>query len=545
MKIKIGYIIILSIFPKIVFGQVNLVQNGNFENYKWLPTNYLTFDIDSVLTGWNAPTDGTPDYFYNKIPKIKYDAVGYPIDWSRYMGLPINSEYVLPQNGNGFGGISFLVQKIKSLNHIGTEFLQTQLLQTPKLDHKYRLKIYYRCSKITNSKYGRLGYILTQNELRNKYTTSLDNPYYNRFDPPVKGYTNFSSSNYDTTWQLYDTIITFKDPKNYLTIGGFNIEFHPFTKDTFALFYYFIDNISLHELPIIHGSDTVCINEMVKLYSSYSGPVEWWFNGNLVSTDNIYTFTAIQSGVYFMKTPNDMVSHHLIVVQNTIDEESRVSEICEGENMKVDISDKYKAKWSDGIISNRRIFTDQTKLSVTISDKFCKKDIDIMINKKPLQKFEAPDHLGFCAYDNINYTEVELPEGFTYHWQDKDSSSYRKFTMPGKYVFTFTDTNFCNRKDSIIISDVCAFISWVPNVLAPNGINKDFRPYLEYIERATLVVYNRWGEKIFEESSISPIWDGYSQGKLCQQGVYFYTLEIIPKLNQSPKNLSGKIHLIY
>jgi gliding motility-associated-like protein len=68
------------------------------------------------------------------------------------------------------------------------------------------------------------------------------------------------------------------------------------------------------------------------------------------------------------------------------------------------------------------------------------------------------------------------------------------------------------------------FTLTVPNVFTPNGdgINDKYEiPYLDRYISTELIVYNRYGVRVFEEKNYSSSWDG---GKL-PDGVYFYVLK--------------------
>ncbi|SNS78464.1 gliding motility-associated C-terminal domain-containing protein [Ekhidna lutea] len=60
----------------------------------------------------------------------------------------------------------------------------------------------------------------------------------------------------------------------------------------------------------------------------------------------------------------------------------------------------------------------------------------------------------------------------------------------------------------------------------PSQINDIFLPRIEGVERFRMLIYNKWGELIFESNSKDIGWDGYYQGKLAPSGVYVYKLEI-------------------
>lgn len=73
----------------------------------------------------------------------------------------------------------------------------------------------------------------------------------------------------------------------------------------------------------------------------------------------------------------------------------------------------------------------------------------------------------------------------------------------------------------------------IPNAFSPNGdgVNDVFIPHSKYFNDGTILgdytfsIFNRWGEKIFETSSINEGWDGTYKHADCQQDVYVYILE--------------------
>jgi len=65
---------------------------------------------------------------------------------------------------------------------------------------------------------------------------------------------------------------------------------------------------------------------------------------------------------------------------------------------------------------------------------------------------------------------------------------------------------------------------YVPNAFTPNGdgVNDAFLIYGQGFEDFHLLVFNRWGEKLFETHDRNAGWDGTYRGKLCNPGVYVY-----------------------
>lgn len=63
----------------------------------------------------------------------------------------------------------------------------------------------------------------------------------------------------------------------------------------------------------------------------------------------------------------------------------------------------------------------------------------------------------------------------------------------------------------------------VPNAFRPSGVNRQFRPILKNVDPASylLVIYNRWGQRIFETQNTTEGWDGSYNGRT-EQGIYIY-----------------------
>ncbi len=71
----------------------------------------------------------------------------------------------------------------------------------------------------------------------------------------------------------------------------------------------------------------------------------------------------------------------------------------------------------------------------------------------------------------------------------------------------------------------------VPNVFSPNedGVNDLFALDVMYSVNIELTIFNRWGDIIFTESGLNPIWNGKTKsGALVHDGVYFYKYYITP-----------------
>lgn len=123
-------------------------------------------------------------------------------------------------------------------------------------------------------------------------------------------------------------------------------------------------------------------------------------------------------------------------------------------------------------------------------------------------------------------------------------------SVAGCYAVTALDT-FGNQSvfSNIFCVDNCPEYE-LPNVFTPNGdgINDFLIPFpYQYVESIDLKIFDRWGALVFETADPDIHWNGHdmTSGKLCTDGVYFYTCTVNEIRLQGivPRKMSGFIHL--
>ena len=69
----------------------------------------------------------------------------------------------------------------------------------------------------------------------------------------------------------------------------------------------------------------------------------------------------------------------------------------------------------------------------------------------------------------------------------------------------------------------------IPNVFTPNGdgVNDVYQIKVQNSKQIDLVIINRWGNTVFKEKGLNPIWDGSIRGENCTDGTYFLKYQII------------------
>jgi gliding motility-associated-like protein len=131
---------------------------------------------------------------------------------------------------------------------------------------------------------------------------------------------------------------------------------------------------------------------------------------------------------------------------------------------------------------------------------------------------------------NATYYKWDFGDGDTLITRKKDTLLEYTYLRTGIYRVCLSAYNnqgcvddTCMEVQTIIVPDVD-----VPNAFTPNGdgINDFVRVRGFGIVKMNWQIYNRWGVKVFESSSVNNGWDGKYKGTLQPQEVYNYVLSV-------------------
>jgi gliding motility-associated-like protein len=162
-----------------------------------------------------------------------------------------------------------------------------------------------------------------------------------------------------------------------------------------------------------------------------------------------------------------------------------------------------------------------------------------------LPRKELPDRLTMCE-KYILPIGKELP-GVTYKWSTGATTCCVRPTNEGTYRLavsnecgTFVDTV----RITLSVCDVCVT---TPNAFTPNGDgnNDRFKAIVTCpLDNFQLLVYNRWGNKVYDSRNPDEGWDGTYNGVLCDNGAYVYVLQYRSASTYQINKLQGSIYLL-
>ena len=271
-------------------------------------------------------------------------------------------------------------------------------------------------------------------------------------------------------------------------------------------------------LTLSHSVDPVCKGEPLSVnalpVNGGTSPVyQWWVNGNSVGADSsVYNYSPGIGDIVICK-----ISSNLSCVLNN----------QSADTLHVNVKDDLKIIdtlicYGTGYFAGGAWQTAEGNYLDTLATPVsCIRFIETKLKFKPKIPLELGNDTIICG----NFLELNpnIPGG-TYLWQDGSSDSVFTVTRPGEYSVAIT-LDGCFQSDSIIIGD-CPVILWVPNSFTPNGdgINDTFHPKGTQVENFSMKIFNRWGEIIFQTSSIENGWDGMINGELCGEGAYVFII---------------------
>jgi gliding motility-associated-like protein len=181
-------------------------------------------------------------------------------------------------------------------------------------------------------------------------------------------------------------------------------------------------------------------------------------------------------------------------------------------------------------------------LQITNVEQGCTYDTLVLIpNYSPLAALFSLNPNAECiAFDDNPISFIDLSQHGLYGtWDfgngsiepyDPGSNPSVNYDQPGTYPASLVIYNEGDCPDSAFV-DVCILPPtpiFIPDVFSPNGDGNNDVLYVrgQGIIEMYFMLYDRWGEKVFETSDNSIGWNGEYRGKPMPSGVYVYYLSV-------------------
>jgi len=316
----------------------------------------------------------------------------------------------------------------------------------------------------------------------------------------------------------------------------------------------------LPEISLDNIGEDCSADVLVNATTSFVQPVDWIWSQNMnfadtitdgplletIMNSNVETYYVQAAAPYCINT--DAITLRREFVNVLLDSIRQCGPEEVFVNFEVITPSGYELTWmiNDSVFNAQQPFDWTPEFGVTdvvvsgTNDEGCSFTDTSAISVFPVPVVEATgEPTEISPGDTAQLLTNDNPY-FTYAWTPDEVLNASDIPDPFAILEVTTlfevmisDTNGCVASDTVLIivqefpcSDEGIF---VPNAFSPNGdgLNDVFRPRGDIIESMILVVYDRWGNKIFEGTDVDAGWDGTYNGQLLSGDSFGYLLYIV------------------
>jgi gliding motility-associated-like protein len=343
--------------------------------------------------------------------------------------------------------------------------------------------------------------------------------------------------------------------------------------------------VMVNAIPVVVASSNspICEGEAISLIcnNNTGAMFEWTGPNNFASSSqnaNIFISTLADAGTYTVTVTKDWcsASASVDVVVNEMPQVDFVADDFEGCSPLVINFTNNSTPTSNSVVWN---FGDGTTSSVdgTVSHVFYNVgcyDVSLTSTTSGCTSTLTQDQMVCVLPDAIadfssNQTSAMLIEPsfefynnssnasiYTWNFGDGETANTTNATheyeaTPGDYIVQLIANNAGGCPDTaymnVEVKDELIF--YVPNTFTPDNdkFNQTFEPifYSGYDPQTyTLLIFNRWGEVIFESHDVNVGWDGTYGGTLSQDGSYTWKITFNDSITDETYQYLGHVNLI-
>jgi gliding motility-associated-like protein len=336
---------------------------------------------------------------------------------------------------------------------------------------------------------------------------------------------NISLSNYQWNTGSNDSFIVVNKSGVY----------HLFSKDSLNCVASDTVIITLLNQPYFElGKDTnLCFPHTINIGTyTYFKNLLW----NTGDTSNI--INVKESGTYrltinkdFKCSYSDSIYINVNLLPNLIP--MKDTSICIGDTIEIGTKQRFeKYQWLSGENTSTIKVNKTGNYVITVIDSvLCEGKDTINVNEIPFPNVTITGDTIPCR-NNYQINSI-VNTSVSYEWNTGHKTPYinliNGLSIKEPVVYLLKVINQCgNDIDNIKIQPCSDPIFHIPTAFSPNSnnLNEVFKIEGENLKWIKIEIYNRWGEKLFEQIGESPSWDGKYKQELCMEGIYLYMVSI-------------------
>ncbi|MBN4061927.1 gliding motility-associated C-terminal domain-containing protein [Bacteroidales bacterium AH-315-I05] len=307
-----------------------------------------------------------------------------------------------------------------------------------------------------------------------------------------------------------------------------------------------VDSVTVYDSsPIIvsiTGSTLICAGDAAILTASSGSSVNTysWSTGD---TDSIINVTPVVTTTYQITvtdTAGCFVQDSITITVSPTPSVAGATAICEGGSANLSALGGGTYQWSTGEITDSIVVSPSSNtIYVVIITNSCGSFVDsVQVSVYQSASVDAGNDTTILLGGSA---QLSASGGVTYLWEPDDGSlncidCENPIAMPSStttYSVTVTDINGCIGTNEVTVTVDESEIVYLPNIFSPNNDNENDVLWVRGagIKELRLMIFDRWGEKVYDSEMIvwtgdkTIGWDGTFRGKVMNPAVFVYVLE--------------------
>lgn len=209
--------------------------------------------------------------------------------------------------------------------------------------------------------------------------------------------------------------------------------------------------------------------------------------------------------------------------------------ICDGESITLDATSSAGAtyEWSTGTTTASIEVMETGDYTVTITEENgCDQLIEmafVLVEEAVLEPVTLPANTTICEGESISLDATSSTDA-TYIWNTGESTASVEVLQTGDYTVTITSGNGCAQfiETASVLVEQCECPLFIPDAFSPNndGTNDAFEILCIDEYENEILIFNRWGQTVFNAVNYDGTWDGMNKGKPLPDASYYYILNV-------------------
>jgi gliding motility-associated-like protein len=291
--------------------------------------------------------------------------------------------------------------------------------------------------------------------------------------------------------------------------------------------------LTVHPLPLVSlGKDTsLCSGQPLQLNAGL-GFINYFWNGSITGTAQS-TLAVHTTGQYTVQVEDvhgclasdtvQLLNIYTLPTANAGPDDS----LCAGETTILNATGGGTYLWMPGNSTQAQLSvhpTVTTTYTLTVYDlNHCEAADQVTVVVHPISTAAIfnEQQIGYC-FDEGPLT-LTANWGNTFLWTPGgEINPNLQVTAAGTYGITVSDAFACPYKAEVIVINRCETTLFIPTGFSPNGdgLHDDVEIFGNYFKDFRLIIFNRWGEIIFESSERELRWNGTYRGEEMPIGTY-------------------------